>query len=393
MSASVRVKLVVAVAAVALVVSAISAVLNVRFAYAISYNDEVVGYVASTGDVEGVENEVLDSIKTADPQDYVGNTSARLSLTVGGRIAKAHTVAEDILSNSDNLIDAAVLTVDGKAVLAVDCDDITLNGILNYTLTRFNTGDEEECSFVNAVSVENGYYPQSMVCTLAKASDYLHTLPVKTVKTTKYVSEIPYDTVKTESASYLKGYVRVTSKGVNGTADVTARVTYINGVEQGREILESVTLTAPVAQQETVGIAAVSMTESTQYASGKAMFCWPLQRVARQRISSYWGDGRGHKAIDICSPYGTPIYAGLGGTVTYANYRSDYGYHVIIDHGNGYSTLYAHASQLLVSVGQVVEKGETIALVGSTGQSTGNHLHFEVRVNGIRVNPIGYIEK
>ena len=389
MGASIRVKLVVAVALVALTVSAVSAVLNLRFAYQISYNDEVIGYVASTGDVEGVESEVLESIKTSDPEDYVGSTSARLSLTVGGRIAKAHTVAEDILSNSDNLIDASVLIVDGKAVLAVDCDDITLNGILNYNLKRFNTGDEEECSFVNAVEVQNGYYPQSMVCTLAEANGYLQTLDVKTVKTAKYVSEIPFETVRTESSAYLKGYTRVTARGVNGTADVTARVTYVNGAESSREILESVTLTAPVAQQETVGTAVVTKTQSNQ----KAMFCWPLKKVSRQRISSYWGDGRGHKAIDICSPHGTPIYAGLGGTVTYANYRSDYGYHVIIDHGNGYSTLYAHASQLLVSVGQVVEKGETIALVGSTGQSTGNHLHFEVRINGVRVNPLGYIEK
>lgn len=392
-NSSIRVKAVVAVAVATLTVSSVASALNVRFAYGVLYNDEVVGYVSDTSDVEQVEDEVLENIKAEDPSEYMGDTEARLSLTVGGRIASNHKVAETILLSSDDLVPAAVLKVNGETVMAVDCEDITLRGIANYTLNRFSTGDEKECSFALPVTVEDGYYPQSMVCSLSEASDYLHTLDVKTVKTEKYVSELPFETVRTESNSYLKGYVRVTSAGVNGSADVTADVTYLNGVEAGRVILESVTLTEPVAQQETVGTATVSKTESAQYASGKAMFCWPLERVSRQRITSYWGDGRGHKAIDISTPTGTAVYAGLGGTVTKAMYRSDYGYFVVIDHGNGYSTLYAHTSELFVSVGQVVEKGEKIAHSGSTGQSTGPHLHFEVRINGVRVNPMGYIEQ
>ena len=99
-----------------------------------------------------------------------------------------------------------------------------------------------------------------------------------------------------------------------------------------------------------------------------------------------------HKGLDISAPNGTPIKASASGTVTYSGNANDgYGYYVIISHGNGVTTLYAHCSQLLVSKGQKVSKGEVIAKVGSTGNSTGNHLHFEVRKNGITYNPQNYV--
>ena len=83
--------------------------------------------------------------------------------------------------------------------------------------------------------------------------------------------------------------------------------------------------------------------------------------------------------------------AALSGTVTVSQYNSSYGYYVMIDHGNGLSTLYGHNSQLLAQVGQTVEAGDIISLSGSTGRSTGPHLHFEVRVNGERTNPRAYL--
>lgn len=98
-----------------------------------------------------------------------------------------------------------------------------------------------------------------------------------------------------------------------------------------------------------------------------------------------------HKGVDIAPAAGTPIVASKAGTVTTASYLSGYGNTVIIDHGDGTSTLYAHASSFAVSNGQKVSQGQTIAYVGSTGNSTGPHLHFEVRVNGNPVNPMNYI--
>lgn len=99
-----------------------------------------------------------------------------------------------------------------------------------------------------------------------------------------------------------------------------------------------------------------------------------------------------HKGIDIGAPKGTPIKATASGTVLHSGNKNDgYGNYVILSHGNGVQTYYAHCSELLVSKGQSVEQGQVIAKVGSTGISTGNHLHFEVRINGVAQNPQNYV--
>ena len=99
----------------------------------------------------------------------------------------------------------------------------------------------------------------------------------------------------------------------------------------------------------------------------------------------------GHTGLDIAAPAGTPIKAAADGTVTFSGYSGGYGYVVKMDNGNGVETYYGHCSALYVSAGETVEAGDVIAAVGSTGNSTGNHLHFEVRVNGSVVNPQNYL--
>lgn len=100
-----------------------------------------------------------------------------------------------------------------------------------------------------------------------------------------------------------------------------------------------------------------------------------------------------HTGLDIATTTGTPIKVVADGTVTFAAYSGSYGYLVKVDHGNGVETWYGHTSKMLVKAGQEVKSGDTIALVGSTGNSTGPHLHFEVRINGEHVNPQKYLYK
>jgi murein DD-endopeptidase MepM/ murein hydrolase activator NlpD len=111
------------------------------------------------------------------------------------------------------------------------------------------------------------------------------------------------------------------------------------------------------------------------------------------RIDPFTGANAMHEGVDFVADVGTPIYASAGGVVDYAGLDAAYGNMVEIDHGNDIVTRYAHASKLFVKVGQVVRRGEKIAEVGSTGRSTGNHLHFEVRYKGIAQNPVRFLQK
>ena len=109
------------------------------------------------------------------------------------------------------------------------------------------------------------------------------------------------------------------------------------------------------------------------------------------RIDPFNGNKAFHEGLDFSAEIGTPIYAAAGGIVTTAERTPDYGNIVKIDHGSGLETRYAHASKLMVKVGERVEKGQVVALVGSTGRSTGAHLHYEIRLNGNALDPRKYL--
>ncbi|MBY0576633.1 MAG: M23 family metallopeptidase [Gallionellaceae bacterium] len=111
------------------------------------------------------------------------------------------------------------------------------------------------------------------------------------------------------------------------------------------------------------------------------------------RIDPFTGDNAMHEGVDYMAPEGTPVHASAGGVVAYADIHPQYGKMIEIDHGNDIVTRYAHASRLLVKVGQVVRCGDKIAEVGNTGRSTGSHLHFEVRYRGMAQNPVRFLQK
>ena len=121
-------------------------------------------------------------------------------------------------------------------------------------------------------------------------------------------------------------------------------------------------------------------------------YIWPAKGVFTSGYGIRWG--RMHYGIDVAGPIGTPILAAAPGTVTYADWNGGYGYLVEIEHPDGSLTRYAHNSRILVRVGQQVESGEQIAEMGSTGYSTGPHLHFEIHVPGHGpVDPVAYLQE
>lgn len=165
--------------------------------------------------------------------------------------------------------------------------------------------------------------------------------------------------------------------------------------EQIREVNNQL---AAIAKAATKKSSSKSKSSSAKiYTGGK--FTWPCPSYTR--ISNYFGyrsaaethgiGSTNHKGIDMAAPYGSNIIAAGSGEVILASYKGGYGNCVMIDHGGGIVTLYGHASSICCSVGQSVKTGDVIAKVGSTGNSTGNHLHFSVLVNGTYVNPASYL--
>lgn len=147
-----------------------------------------------------------------------------------------------------------------------------------------------------------------------------------------------------------------------------------------------------VAKENTVEKLNIDTTESIADINGIKVATLPVTGT----ISSRYGVSSKirvstHTGLDIAATTGTPIKVVADGTITFAAYSGSYGYLVKVDHGNGVETWYGHTSKMLVKEGQAVKAGNTIALVGSTGNSTGPHLHFEVRINGEHVNPQKYL--
>jgi murein DD-endopeptidase MepM/ murein hydrolase activator NlpD len=149
---------------------------------------------------------------------------------------------------------------------------------------------------------------------------------------------------------------------------------------------QSAALAAKIRSAQSAPSSAAAVTTGAPSAAG---FIWPVHGV----LTSYfgWRWGRMHEGIDLAVGNGTPVVASAAGTVIVAGWMGGYGNLVVVDHGNGIATAYAHNTSVTVGVGQSVAQGQLVAYSGNTGNSTGPHVHFEVRVNGAAVDPLGYL--
>ncbi|KAF0194884.1 MAG: peptidoglycan-binding lysin domain-containing protein [Bacillota bacterium] len=204
---------------------------------------------------------------------------------------------------------------------------------------------------------------------------------VEVVEKQTYNKSIPFATTYTTDSSLWTWDSKVKVAGKAGAQQVTARIVSVNGKEEKRDILSTQITASPTTQ-------VVARGTKTAPSLSTGTFLWPTTGVITSPYGMRWGAM--HSGVDIGAPKGTAIKAADSGMVTFSGWNGGYGYMVKIDHGNGTSTLYAHSSKLLVSQSSVVEKGQVIALVGSTGNSYGAHLHFEVHLNGKQVNPLNY---
>ncbi|GHV46640.1 hypothetical protein FACS189499_02310 [Clostridia bacterium] len=222
-------------------------------------------------------------------------------------------------------------------------------------------------------------------------------LDVSVRRTLIYSEEIPYETEFAEDSNRFEGTQAVGRKGEPGMREVVVKVTEVNGIEIKRDAPMRVeTLKDPVKELVYQGVKPTPLGTFSKETASYGHFIWPVKKSDGGYISelAYWDGGyAGHKGVDFAAPYGTPIYAGGGGTVVLARSGTGFGLHVIIQHENGLRTLYAHASELYVRAGQTVAQGECIGLVGTTGNVTGPHCHFEVRQGNTFLNPINYVDR
>ena len=200
----------------------------------------------------------------------------------------------------------------------------------------------------------------------------------------------PVEIIKDDSMFITEKKVVDGQEGKAGRRQIKAEITYINGMEANVEVISETILVQPEPRVIRKGTKKVPAIVELA-AEGRMPF--PLK--GNYRISSPFGPRPApvpgastfHKGIDLAAPRGTPIYAPAAGTVKHSGSNGGYGLMIKINHGNGVETRYGHCSKLIVKKGEKVKKGQLIALVGSTGVSSGNHVHFEVRINGEAVDP------
>lgn len=195
----------------------------------------------------------------------------------------------------------------------------------------------------------------------------------------------PYKTEYVKDTSLYTWQSKTIKDGVRGKTEVVYDLTCVNGNEVDRTLISEKLVSEPITR-------VVAKGTKLPEAEGTGAFIWPVDGGGT--ISSYfgWTGTRYHHGLDIATPSGTSIFASDSGMVTVSTYSSTYGYYIVIDHGNGYSTCYAHNSKLLAKVGQKVAQGQIISKSGNTGNSTGPHLHFEIRKNGEKTNPLNYFK-
>lgn len=349
-------------------------------AYAVTVDGEFIGAVAENSDIEKFLNEIKEQY---DGEDIVSvDFDKDIEYTYERYVEPEQVVEpEEIISLLDSNVEEPVYYE-------------VQSGDNPWNIARSNGMTVEELT--DCVATYDGeriddlteYCPIGAIVQLSEEVPYLQ---VETTEEVVYSEIIDYEIITTEDDDMYKGETEVDVAGVEGEKEVTALVTYKNGIAIKREVLSEKVVSEPVTKYQRKGTRETRTPVSTG-SGGSGDYFWP---VDGGYISAYQGDGRGHKGIDIAAPYGTPIYAAESGTVidVGSGWNGGYGNCVIVAHDDGNVTVYAHQSSVAIEYGDYVVKGQIIGYVGSTGDSTGNHLHFEVRSNGTYPNPTNYVSQ
>lgn len=344
---------------------------------AIKVNDKIIAVLPDEKSIDDVLSSFIEyqtkpsatnKVASAEIEEVVEKTKVKVS----PQELKNEQQALDILIRGDMKVSDYTVQED---------DSLWLIARLNDMLT-------DEILEANPDLTEDSILRPGQEIKLAKVEPYLTVIS----KGEMVINEtIPFDVnvQRDNSLGYDKRVVR--QAGKDGEKEVTYSYLERNGKTVEKSVIKEKVLSEPVKQIVAQGPQRpVSVAYSSSRGSGQISgMIWPI----RGRINSYYGyrSRDFHTGLDIDGDTGQPYVAASSGKVIYAGWYGNYGYMILIDHGNGVTTRYAHSSKLAVSVGQKVNQGQVIGYVGSTGRSTGPHVHFEVLTNNRTANPLNYL--
>lgn len=424
--------------ALVLLVATVSYLNSLQFGLAITYNDRELGMVENAGVIEEASS-IIDSRIINKSLDTLENEPKYKVAVVSNsaELQNSTELSRSIIANDSSLTDNVCgVFADGDFIGAVSTEEeaqAVLDEILGEQKNTFSSenGKVDSIEFNSSVSLETGLYAQSAVIDSAELKNRLLNnidLSYKAVVIEERNVKLKYKTEYVVDQTKKDNYEKVTTKGEIGEGVAVERVTYIDGVKISEENVSVKATKKPVNEVITISpdnenaIKATAAdteentakdtntvkntdttadsqkteqtTESVQVKNSQ--FVWPAPTCGY--ITNYFGyeGDKLHKGIDISdgNAEGQPIAASAAGyvTTTVFDYGTEnYGCYIIIDHGNGYQTLYAQCSDIYVAPGSYVEQGEIIGAIGSTGDSTGAHLHFEIIENGEYVDPANYL--
>ncbi|NLJ58397.1 MAG: M23 family metallopeptidase [Tissierellia bacterium] len=338
-------------------------------AYSINIDGKRVGLVNSRKEAESVIEEVKDYFT----KDY--DSESLLEVTTVEDIVIEQVKARNLeIQDKESLVNYIIKGTDEEQTYIVEKGD-----------TYWTIAEYFKMSLDDLITANPNSDPERI-----QIGDELNLIVpkpfinVQVKRTVIQEEKVPYETEYAYVSYMYNDEEVITKRGEYGISEIEAIVTEQNGIQVEKEVLTEKVITEPVTQLVTTG------TQDPPPKKGTGYFINPLPGSI---ISSRFGSRSGgfHLGQDMAKASGSAIKAADGGTVTFAGWSGSYGYMVDIDHGGGFTTRYAHCRELYVSAGEKVYQGKVIAAVGSTGVSSGPHLHFEVRKYGSVVNPAAYI--
>ncbi len=423
----------------------IYSMLSLNYALEVNYNGQMIGYVTDEAVYDSAKKIIKSRIISKETNNWDRGATLQIAVVDENDLSSEDVMAASLLDVSGNEIaEATGLFVGGEfygATTASALLEESVNAIIApYQAEADAIGEGITVKFARDVELKSGIYPVENIVSFdelnaivnsKETKDLYHDvlegetasdiaknngltleqltalnpsadmdvtvgqrllvasgeplLSVKTVKYTTYTQKIGFSTTIIQDSRFYDNYMLMVTSGEEGEKTITAEIEYRDGVEVSTTIV-SEEITKPAVNAEVIkggkpsGNAAVS--------TGTGTLTWPTGPI--YTISRGWSSY--HFGIDIAASYGTPIYAADNGVVTYTAITDQgYGVYVIVDHQNGMQTLYGHLSAFNVSIGDTVSKGQLIGLMGSTGNSTGCHLHFEVRIDGEKTDPAPFL--